>query len=487
MRSKPIEFRVDQLRHEEDAIPNYINPDSWFSVKVYHGGCFMIEGNVKSYVGGKISYNDYENRCQFLLMELDGIGQNLGFKDYVEYYFKVPSSQGGFKIIETHDQVMDMLNHIKDNVVDIYIAFLNSLADDLQEVDVANWEWETRTFPESGVTIEDVDMVEGYGGPLVGMEDDDFDVDEKYEEFNDSDYDLSDEDDRLFEENVDVNMQGSKQGSVGWAIRQHSIMQGKDIRFIKNETTRVRAKCKVYIDPVDGKRKKECPWELCASDRGKGNHSLQVKTYNPNHTCGRIWNNRLMCASWLANQQQSCSCRRWDLTGIPCEHAARVIVELGGEPEEYVSDWYSKHSYLTSYGNIMHPMNGPDMWEKSLKVWQRRPQQQNLQIHWVFYKPHSKVQYQHKRKRTRKVLKKRTRKGTRKETMNPLQVLTSYFWFLKGPLLTSVFLYVLGSWLYVFGIYALDMPLWTEICTRLASVSVATLTCDTTTCERRAE
>ncbi|KAG5547126.1 hypothetical protein RHGRI_012972 [Rhododendron griersonianum] len=29
--------------------------------------------------------------------------------------------------------------------------------------------------------------------------------------------------------------------------------------------------------------------------------------------------------------------------------------------------WYSKHSFLTAYGNIMHPMNGPDMWEKSGK------------------------------------------------------------------------------------------------------------------------
>ncbi|KAH7850204.1 hypothetical protein Vadar_029192 [Vaccinium darrowii] len=67
-------------------------------------------------------------------------------------------------------------------------------------------------------------------------------------------------------------------------------------------------------------------------------------------------------------QQQSCSYRRWDLTGIPCEHAAWVIDESSGELEEYVSDWYSKLSYLTSYGNIMHPMNGPIMWEKSGKA-----------------------------------------------------------------------------------------------------------------------
>ncbi|KAH7839283.1 hypothetical protein Vadar_002200 [Vaccinium darrowii] len=361
----------------------------------------MIEANVKSYVGGKISYSDYENRCQFSLMELDGIGQNLGFKDYVEYYFKVPSEQGWFKIIQTHDQVMDMLNHSKDNVVDIYIAFPNSLVDDLEEVDVGNWEWETGTFPQSGVTIEDVDMVEGLGDPL----EDDLDSNENYEEFDDSDYDLSDEDDRLFEENVDGNMQGSgsrnqsldpsqmntflaegdngpyetdnedytdsddgfgsldeadgeddqlgrkscvfksikgreepvfcegmifrNRAQLAGAISQHSIMQGKDIRFIKNETRRVRAKCKLYIDPVDGKSKKECPCELFSSDRGK----------------------------------EDGTSLEFHVSMLP-----GVIVESGGEPEQYVSDWYSKHSYLTSYGNIMHPMNGPDMWEKSDKA-----------------------------------------------------------------------------------------------------------------------
>ncbi|KAE9444636.1 hypothetical protein C3L33_23466, partial [Rhododendron williamsianum] len=39
------------------------------------------------------------------------------------------------------------------------------------------------------------------------------------------------------------------------AIRHHSILQGREIRFTKNETTRVRAKCKVVIDPEDGTKK----------------------------------------------------------------------------------------------------------------------------------------------------------------------------------------------------------------------------------------
>ncbi|KAH7856453.1 hypothetical protein Vadar_001565 [Vaccinium darrowii] len=414
------------------------------------------------------------------------------------------------------------------------------MLDDMRDVNVGNWEWESGTFPESGVTIDDTDMIQGLGSNLF---EDDSDSDANYDHFSDSDYGFTDEDDRLYDENVDVNttlpsnflerddrmfdsdseeypdsddgfsslnetededdsrtkkthvfkpIKGKEEpvfcegmlfrnrAQFAGAIRHHSILQGKQIRFTKNETTRVRAKCRVYVDPDNGKCKVECPWEIFASERKKGSKTLQVKKYNPNHNCGRIWNNKLMNSEWLSMmyfdeirisptlkvsemmekvrqefkcnvslsqcyrakhkvlrkiegsmdeqyaklwdycreihrtnpdelgpkihkkiekikerygdyiihpcgegefeargfdggqhtinlKTQTCSCRRWDLTGIPCEHAARVIVESGGQPEEYVSDWYSKHCFLTTYKNIMHPMNGPDMWEKSGK------------------------------------------------------------------------------------------------------------------------
>lgn len=80
------------------------------------------------------------------------------------------------------------------------------------------------------------------------------------------------------------------------AIRQHSMLQGKEIRFLKNETTKVGAKCKVY-NPEEGK--KDCTWEISATNTGTSSKTLQVKVYNPNHNCGRIWNNKLMNSNWL--------------------------------------------------------------------------------------------------------------------------------------------------------------------------------------------
>lgn len=38
-------------------------------------------------------------------------------------------------------------------------------------------------------------------------------------------------------------------------------------------------------------------------------------------------------------KQRHCSCRRWDLTGIPCNHAIAAIRSKGGVPEDYVDHY----------------------------------------------------------------------------------------------------------------------------------------------------
>ncbi|KAI8537687.1 hypothetical protein RHMOL_Rhmol09G0043600 [Rhododendron molle] len=460
---------------------------------------------MKCYVGGQISYSDYEDRDRVSILDLKEIAKKCGLTDVVDFYYNVPSSvqDGGFIIMQTDNHVMDMVRHIKDNVVEIFLV----ISSGLEDVDVANWDWECGNFPKSGNTIERLGDVadDGMQGDV------DSESDANYDIFIDSDYDLSDEDDRMYEENVDVNTEWAEsknsmingderdseddlmyedkeevsdsddgfsslneaewedeqraskaqvfrslkgreepvfcmgmlfrnRAQLAGALRQHSILQGREIRFLKNETTRVRAKCKVYKEEEG---KVDCTWEISATNRATSNNTLKVVAYNPNHNCGRIWDNKLMNSSWLARiyfddirinpsiktkelvekhlirdiqivneptwtiisdkqkiekikkygdfiivpcggrefearvihggqytvnlQAQTCSCRRWDLTGIPCEHAATVIAREGGRPEDYVSAWYHKHSFLASYNHIMHPMNGSDMWEKSGK------------------------------------------------------------------------------------------------------------------------
>ncbi|KAG8377443.1 hypothetical protein BUALT_Bualt08G0033400 [Buddleja alternifolia] len=57
--------------------------------------------------------------------------------------------------------------------------------------------------------------------------------------------------------------------------------------------------------------------------------------------------------------QHSCTCRRWDLSGIPCVHAISAIMSAGREVEPYINQCYSLESYKKAYGYVINPINGP--------------------------------------------------------------------------------------------------------------------------------
>nr|GMC46314.1 uncharacterized protein LOC109179157 [Ipomoea batatas] len=61
----------------------------------------------------------------------------------------------------------------------------------------------------------------------------------------------------------------------------------------------------------------------------------------------------------------SCSCRRWDLTDIPCVHAISAIFENGQDPIEYTNWFYSVEAYLKSYEPAILPISSSDQWRKT--------------------------------------------------------------------------------------------------------------------------
>ena len=66
------------------------------------------------------------------------------------------------------------------------------------------------------------------------------------------------------------------------------------------------------------------------------------------------------------NFLRTCTCRRWDLTGIPCQHALAVMREEGLKVEDYVDDFYSLAKYKKAYAETINPINGQNMWVKTI-------------------------------------------------------------------------------------------------------------------------
>ncbi|KAL2943671.1 Zinc transporter 9 [Bienertia sinuspersici] len=60
--------------------------------------------------------------------------------------------------------------------------------------------------------------------------------------------------------------------------------------------------------------------------------------------------------------QRTCMCGRWQISGIPCKHACRVINNNRQSPAQFVSKYYSVAYYRATYDLTIHPMPDPTQW-----------------------------------------------------------------------------------------------------------------------------
>jgi hypothetical protein len=52
----------------------------------------------------------------------------------------------------------------------------------------------------------------------------------------------------------------------------------------------------------------------------------------------------------------TCSCREWDVTGIPCNHANEFITSLKEPLEKYVNKYYSVSTFRAAYDTLTPAM-----------------------------------------------------------------------------------------------------------------------------------
>ncbi|CAE6119769.1 unnamed protein product [Arabidopsis arenosa] len=60
----------------------------------------------------------------------------------------------------------------------------------------------------------------------------------------------------------------------------------------------------------------------------------------------------------------TCGCRKWQMTGIPCIHAASVIIGKKQKVEDYVADWYTARMWELTYYDGIGPVQGKLLWPR---------------------------------------------------------------------------------------------------------------------------
>ncbi|XP_049390426.1 uncharacterized protein LOC125854873 [Solanum stenotomum] len=60
-----------------------------------------------------------------------------------------------------------------------------------------------------------------------------------------------------------------------------------------------------------------------------------------------------------------CSCRTWQLRGIPCQHTISALYHIEQEPESLVEHWYRKDTFLKAYSHFIQPIPNMKMWPET--------------------------------------------------------------------------------------------------------------------------
>nr|GMD04390.1 uncharacterized protein LOC109174707 [Ipomoea batatas] len=189
-----------------------------------------------------------------------------------------------------------------------------------------------------------------------------------------------------------------------WAVKYHEALRRKDVKFVKNEGRRVRACCR---------HNDICKWTIFGS-RSNPRCPFQIKTYNPEHTCGDQDENKTVNSGFLARlykddfrlnmdwgrrqfqehvkQKLHCQIRLYlmgrmqknidkmktyphkicpkiakllkEAKDRSASHAVAAIRKQRQSPEDYVHQCYTVDSYLRAYEPAILPIQSSDLWPK---------------------------------------------------------------------------------------------------------------------------
>ncbi|CAK8562570.1 unnamed protein product [Lathyrus sativus] len=61
-------------------------------------------------------------------------------------------------------------------------------------------------------------------------------------------------------------------------------------------------------------------------------------------------------------KEHLCSCRRWELTGLPCVRALSTMKSRNHMVDDYTPEYYRKSRYMEVYKHVIYPVIGSNLW-----------------------------------------------------------------------------------------------------------------------------
>ncbi|CAH1452793.1 unnamed protein product [Lactuca virosa] len=132
-----------------------------------------------------------------------------------------------------------------------------------------------------------------------------------------------------------------------FCVANYVVSHGYQIYFAKCDSVRIVAKC--------GKRNEDnqCPFRLHAAWMYKESQGL-------------VFESRFNYESFKVYlEARTCTCRLWNLSGIPFVHANAAINYIHKTADGYINECFSKNRFIECYQSNIMPVNGSNLWEQT--------------------------------------------------------------------------------------------------------------------------
>ncbi|XP_062006062.1 uncharacterized protein LOC133723261 [Rosa rugosa] len=72
----------------------------------------------------------------------------------------------------------------------------------------------------------------------------------------------------------------------------------------------------------------------------------------------------VLAAHSVSLDTRTCTCKRWDISGVSCGNAVAAIHSKGLRPDDFVHEYFTKNTYMKAYEPILFPIAGVAEWHK---------------------------------------------------------------------------------------------------------------------------
>ncbi|GJZ01730.1 transposase, MuDR [Tanacetum coccineum] len=321
-----------------------------FTLKINHGGFFTLR-SPRRYMNGKVNCFDGVDSDEFSIHELSEMLKLLCYKnESMFYHFKIPNSglDLGLKPLVSNSDVTDMVKQVGSiKVIEVYIELWLSAID-----------YESMSNPAKMSTI-DTDVPKSMSNPLP-MKKIGFASKPKKKFIKKlSKKALSKEVFKQWDGGVDVVQIGKEQGVDAVDIGKES-KNGPSHFDMTNDFDpflRITSIEDVQVDMGDFRRKynKNSKWEGFIEHQIEKNDDFEDEELNLEDFDSYLWDvmngmkndfSSALVVEWNGDDKYQvirpkgyqcvvnmstkvCTCRRWELTRIPCKHAAAAINDMG--------------------------------------------------------------------------------------------------------------------------------------------------------------